>query len=96
MLTLPIRKELFWDIDLQRFDQDRNARLVVERVFNYGNTEELKTILNYYGIKKIRTLIIQAGYLDRKTLSFASLLLDIPKEKFRCYRKKQSTHIHWS
>ena len=96
MPTLPIRKELFWNIDPLRFDQDRNARCVVERVFSYGNTEELKTILNYYAIMKIRTLIIQAGYLDRKTLSFASLLLDIPNEKLRCYRKKQSTHTHWS
>jgi hypothetical protein len=96
MLTLSIRHELFWDIDLSRFDQEKNARLVVERVFRYGNIQELKTILNYYGRKKISELITEAGYLDRKTLSFASLLLNIPKEDFRCYRKKLSPDTHWS
>lgn len=95
MLTLPIRKELFWDVDLSRFDEDRNARLVVERGFSYGTVEEFKTIMSYYGTEKVGALIVKAGYLDRKTLSFASRLFNIPKEKFRCYKKMQSKAVHW-
>ena len=96
MLTLPIRKELFWDVDMNRFDEDSHARLVVERVFSYGTVDEFKTVWSYYGKEKIIDMIIKAGYLDKKTLSFASWFLNIPKEKFRCYKKIQSTAVHWS
>ena len=96
MLHLPIRKELFWDVDLTRFDEDTHARLVIERVFCYGTVRELKIIFFYYGKEKIKKNIIDAGYLDKKTLSFASSYLKIPKEKFRCYKKKQSKQVHWT
>ena len=96
MLTLPIRNELFWDVDMQRFDQEKNARLVVERVFNYGDIGELKLIIKHYGSERVKALIVQAGYLDRKTLFFASLLFNLPPEDFRCYRKKQSHRTHWN
>ena len=95
MLSLPIRKELFWDIDLDRLDQDKNARIVIERVFNFGTLEELRAILRYYGKKEIEEKIVQAGYLDKKTLSFASAYLNIPMEKFRCYKKTQSKIKYW-
>jgi len=96
MLNLPIRKQLFWDVDMSRFDENINSRLVVERVFSYGTVEEVKLVIDYYGKERIRELIVKAGYLDRKTLSFAAWFLDIPQEKFRCYKKKQSNAVHWS
>jgi len=95
MFTLPVRKELFWDIDMQRFDQEKNARLVVERVFNYGNIDELRLILKHYGRERVKELIVRAGALDPKTLHFASLLLNIPLEDFRCYRKMRSQPARW-
>jgi len=96
MLTLPLRKELFWDVDLNRLDAEKNARLIIERVFRYGTTDELKTLFGHYGRETITKEILQAGYLDKKTLSFASMILNIPKEKFRCYNKMRSPHTHWT
>ncbi len=96
MLNLQIRKEIFWDVDMSRFDEDTHARLVIERVFCYGTIEEMKILFSYYGKEKIKENIINAGYLDKKTLSFASRFLNIPKEKFRCYKKMQSKPVHWS
>ena len=96
MLNLPIRKEIFWDIDMNRFDEDTHARLVIERVFCYGTIEEMKIIFSYYGKGKIKRDIINAGYLDKKTLSFATSFLNLPKERFRCYKKVQSKQVHWS
>ncbi len=87
MLTLPLRKELFWDIDLDSLDVDKNARFVIVRVFKNGNLEELQTLLKYYGREKITSQIITAPSLDEKTLAFASVLLGIPKERFRCYMR---------
>jgi len=96
MKNLPIRKELFWDVDLSRFDPDKNAGLVIERVFNFGTLEELYALFAYYGLGRIKKEIIYAGYLDKKTLNFASLIFGIPKDDFRCYKKKQSGKVHWT
>lgn len=87
---MPIRETLFWDVDPVLFDEHKNRRLIIERVFTLGNLEEMKVIFRFYGREVIRREIVRAGSLDPKTLQFASDILGIPKEEFRCYRKQQS------
>ncbi len=89
-MKLPLRDTLFWDVDPVLFDEQKNRRLIIERVFNLGNLEELKVIFRFYGREVIAKEIVRAGNLDPKTLKFASDILNIPKEEFRCYRKQQS------
>lgn len=96
MEKLNIRKALFWDIDFERFNKNSNKNLVIERVFCYGTIEELKNIFSYYGIETIKKEIQNTGFLDNKTLEFASTLLNIPRTKFKCYKKKQSAPTHWN
>lgn len=89
-MNIPVRNTLFWDFDISKMDPEVNLRIIIERVFNLGNLDELKFIFNYYGTDVIRHEIVRAGSLDEKTLQFASDILEIPKEKFRCYKKKLS------
>lgn len=89
-MKLPLRNTLFWDVDPARFDEQKNRRLIIERVFSLGNIEELKVIFKFYGREIIKKEIVRAGKLDPKTLHFASEILSIPKEDFRCYRRQQS------
>ncbi len=95
-MKLQLRKELFWDVNMARLHVNKHARLIIERVFCYGTVEELREIFTYYGKEKIKKFIVNAGYLDKKTLNFASVYLRIPKEKFRCYEKRQSIPEHWN
>jgi len=90
MEKLKIRKALFWDVDPDRFSQVTNRKLIIERVFCYGTVDELVRLISFYGLETIRKEISQAGSLDKKTFEFASTLLEIPKQHFRCYRKKPS------
>jgi len=94
MLPQQIRQELFWDIDNP--DIDKNKRLIIDRILQLGNLEELHFIFNYYGKDKISEEVKQIAYLDPKTISFVVNYLEIKKEDLRCYIKKQSTHQHWS
>ena len=89
-MNIPVREILFWDIDRSGMNPEANRRIIIERVFSLGNLDELKYIFSHYGIDVIRKEIVKAGSLDKKTLQFASEVLQIPKEDFRCYRKKQS------
>jgi hypothetical protein len=95
MFDLKIKKELFWDVDFNRLDKNKNKRLVIERVLSYGNLSELKEIINFYGREGIVEEIKKAGYLDPKTLEFVAGYFEVSKEEFTCYIKKQSAPQHW-
>jgi hypothetical protein len=85
---LRIRRTLFWDIDMNMIEAERNSKLIIERVFTRGNVNEFIQIMKYYDQKTIKQLIIKAGYLDKKTLNFASKLFEINKTDFLCYKKR--------
>jgi len=94
--TLDLSSNLFWDIDLENFDNIRNRRLIIERVFTLGDLDDLKEIIRFYGIEIIKEEIVKAGNLDKKTLAWAGIYLDIPKTRFRCYTKRQSEKTYWN
>ena len=91
-----LRKHIFWDLNLNNLDQQKNKTIIIERVFNRGDIDDIKTIISLYGIKTIKQEIIKSGFLDKKTLNWASLFLNIPKTKFLCYKKILSNKIHWN
>ncbi len=92
---LPLRKELFWDIDFVKLDPDKHKRIIIERVLSLGNLDEFKFLLNTYNTNALENVISQIGYLDPKTMSFVVVFFNIPKDKLRCYTRKQSTVQHW-
>lgn len=44
-----IRKVIFWDIDINTLDWQKNKDFIIKRVQKRGNNDEIKSILNYYG-----------------------------------------------
>ena len=86
----------FWDVDITNLDEKKSKRLIIERVLNYGNLNEIKLIKNFYGIKEIRSTLCKLSYIDPKTLNFISLLFQVPKTKFKCYTRKQLTNQPWN
>ena len=96
MLSLNISKNLFWDVDIGKIDDIQNKRLIIERVFTMGDLQDVVAVIQFYGLKTVKHELMNAGYLDNKTLSWVSNFFNIPKSKFKCFTKKQSTQIHWS
>jgi len=91
-----LNNNYFWDIDSTHLDETKSRRLIIERVMNYGNIDQIKLIKRQYGDKKIRKIVRNLNYIDPKTLNFISLLFNISKIKFKCYTRRQSTHLYWS
>jgi hypothetical protein len=96
MLPNKIRKELFWDISPEQLDIQRNRRLIIDRVLQYGNLKEFIYILDLYGIEKIKQEVKQIAYLDPKTLEFVSGYFNIDKKELKCFIKKQLNQAHWN
>lgn len=49
-----IRKILFWDTDINKIDWQKQYKSVIQRVFERGNDQEKKEILNFYGKEKVK------------------------------------------
>ena len=96
MIELTIRKELFWDANLEMLDQEKNKSLIIERVLSYGNLPEIKVIFQYYGKDIITAVVKRLGYLDPKTFAFVVGYLGIRKEEMKCFTKKLSNPQHWN
>lgn len=52
-----IRRNLFWDIDMFSLNWIECKRSVVQRCFEYGNDEEIKEIISFYGKNDVREIL---------------------------------------
>jgi len=91
----PLRKELFWDIDVGEMNPKTHKRIIIERVLTLGNLAEFRFLLHTYTSQTLVSEIEQIGYLDPKTMNFVVSFFNINKNKLRCYTRKQSTTQHW-
>jgi len=87
---------LFWDVDREKVDFNKNKKWLVQRVLEYGLLEDWLLLYKYYGIDEIAQIAVQLKDIDNKTMSFISVLSKIPKEKFLCYTTRQLTPKHWN
>jgi len=93
-ITRLLKKNYFWDIEITP-GKPIPDRLVVERIFSFGNLEEVLLVIRHYGKEKVKDILIHFNYLDPKTLNFVSKFFGIPKKDFKCYTRRRSTVQHW-
>ena len=43
------RKALFWDTDIEKLNWTKNSNWIIQRVFEYGNANEIKETIKFYG-----------------------------------------------
>jgi len=85
-----LSKYLFWDYNIDTLNPNNDINLVLERVFMQGNESDEKEIFGYYNINEIKESVTNIKYFDRKTLNYLSVVFNIPKEEFKCYKKSLS------
>ena len=91
-----LKNNYFWDVDINRLDQESDKRLIIERVFSLGSLKEINLIMEHYGRKIVLEVLYNINYLDPKTFNFITKLFKVPKKNFKCYTRKQLKPIHWS
>ena len=88
-------QNLFWDVDINELDLDKNKRYIIQRVIEYGTLADWMTIKSFYGIETITKEMLEVRSLDNISLSFLCTIANLKKEDFRCYTLKQSQPQHW-
>ena len=83
------QKKIFWDVDFGKIDYDKNARFVIERVFERGDVEDIRQCRRYYEDEKVSEILLTAKYLPEHSMYLAAAVIDKPVEEFRCYKLRQ-------
>ena len=94
-MSLTLRSSLFWDVDVQTIDLDKHKASVIERIVTRGRWEEFKAMLRYYGSPTVEEVLLNARWLDKRTLAFCSAIFEVAKTEFRCYKLAQLNPGHW-
>lgn len=76
---------LFWDVDREAVDAEKNRRFVICRVMDRGSREDVKKTFAFYSEAVVLKNLQMARSLDRKTLHYFALRYDLPFESFRAW-----------
>jgi hypothetical protein len=85
--SLPLRSTLFWETNPQNIDTQKHADFIIGRVLDFGNLKEWRAIRDFYGLSKIKEAAEKHIFSDPKSVSFWSIMLNIPSKKLKCTRK---------
>lgn len=95
-LTEHLSPYLFWDIDKNSFDVEKNSAQLIRRVLEYGELDDWRAIRNYYGLDRIASDCKTMRTLRPEALSFVCLVTNTHKEDYRCYTFRQSFPTPWN
>jgi hypothetical protein len=87
-LTDQINPQYFWDVDWSNPEADASKRLIIERVVCLGSLHEIYLLLKHYGRRTVIEVICNLNYLDPKTLNFIAKFFNLPKNAFKCHKRK--------
>jgi hypothetical protein len=82
-------RRIFWDVDFDTINYNKNARFVIERVFERGDVEDIRECRRYYGDEKITDVLLNAKFLPEHSMYLAAAVIGKPVEEFRCYKLRQ-------
>jgi len=91
-----ISPHVFWDVEINQIDYEKNAVFIIQRVVQYGLLKDWQLIKSVFGIENLKTYVVQIPQLDDVSLSFLSNSLEIEKSHFKCYKKKQLNPNYWN
>lgn len=87
---------LFWDIDKDRFDAEKNSAQLIKRVLEYGELDDWRKVRNFYGLDRIASDCKSLRSLRPEALSFVCVVTGTNKEDYRCYTFRQSFPTLWN
>lgn len=93
--VLGFSPNLFWDVHVESLDMEQHKAFIVNRVLDYGQWNDWKMILNYYGLSQVAAIAQNLRSLFPKSLAFISTVSRIPENQFRCYELIQSKDKLW-
>jgi hypothetical protein len=90
-----LHKRIFWDTDFDKINYDKSYRSVIERVFERGDVEDIRTVRRYYGDEQVKKVLVECKYLPEIKIYLAAAIFNEQPENFKCYIQTQSMRELW-
>lgn len=81
-----LRKSLFWDVDYDKLDTEKDIQFIIGRVLDYGNLKEWKFIKQLYGESRVVNIAREHIFSDPRSANFWALIFSIPTNQLKCTR----------
>lgn len=83
-----VLKGLFWDVDIEKVDPEKNSKFIIERVLKYGLTEHVNWLLHNYSERSIVEVVKKSKNIDRKTANYWAIHFHIPRQEILCIKRQ--------
>jgi transcriptional regulator with XRE-family HTH domain len=70
-------RRLFWDAPFNESNMERHPRWVITRVLEFGDLEDLRALLRWYGTHRFLELVSTARFSSRRPRVFWRSILDL-------------------
>ncbi|MBI2050814.1 MAG: hypothetical protein HYT31_03325 [Parcubacteria group bacterium] len=72
--VIAFRQSLFWDVDPKKIDPKKHSTYIIERILDFGRTNEVKWMRRYYTPRRISKVVKKSRVLHDKSRSLWSLV----------------------
>ena len=72
---MEFRQELFWDVNPENIDVEKNALYVIERVLDFGRDKEVRWVWDFYDKSLIQEVVDNPRRLRSRTKNLWRLVL---------------------
>ena len=62
------KKSLFWDV--KDLDPQKHQQFILERILAYGDMEDFRWAVDFYGKSALRESLLKSRTLNKKSLNF--------------------------
>lgn len=83
-------KKYFWDIDFDKLDIEKHRIYVLSRILDYGDEKTTIWMWNNFKKSEIKNILSNFRGLSQKSANFWALILNLPKEKVICLKRRSS------
>lgn len=87
---------LFWDMDVEIFDLQKNKDQLIYKVVEFGQLSDWRNLLTFYGADEVKKSVLNIRNLEKTTLSFLAFFFNMDQSEFRCYTSKPSARNFWN
>ena len=86
---------MFWDTPIENIDPWAHRGWIIERVMRYGTLSDWRLLRKWYNKETMRKTVVRLRDLDMISIAYLSLVLEVPKENFKCYTERQLRPSFW-
>ena len=90
-----LSNSLFWDVNRQTIDDEKNRGYVIQRVLERGGLNDVRLTVAHYTLPVVVDEAKHFKSLTPKALAFIACISNTPREEFACYTTKQSSVAPW-